>query len=537
MDLDAKADHPSTADSTDVASRAATPDHVIRFGIATDGPILAWQGRAIEALAGVAGVAITRWDRLAPADGADVIGTGSGARRIVAVPACLIGLPSGSDVAGGVDILLDLTAVGVPATHAESSETWRFGYGPTDSRDVAATALFEYVTTPTQARVTLVAEPSGVVLREGHLTCRREERLERVLLDTADWPASLAVGRTRGRGMHPAATTPASVSRDRAKTIPSPVLRIAAIGRRGLRIRTALTRHDDWNVGIIRAPITDVVARGGDLPIDWFPLRPGRFAADPFGVERDGLLHVFFEDYDQREGRGVIAHVAIGSDGQRSDPGVVLDTGVHASYPFLVEDEGITYMLPELSAANELVLYAATSFPNGWERAAILLSGVRAVDATVVEHQGRWWMFATIADRGAGHNLFLWHAPRLTGPWTAHAANPVKTDARSARPGGTPFVVDGILYRPSQDCSRTYGGAVVVSRVDVLTPDAFSETPVHWIRPRPDSPHRDGLHTLSAAGAQTLIDSKTLHLVPGVLQRQVGGRIPFIGRFARPGRP
>ena len=39
------------------------------------------------------------------------------------------------------------------------------------------------------------------------------------------------------------------------------------------------------------------------------------------------------------------------------------------------------------------------------------------------------------------------------------------------------------LYRPTQDCSRHYGGAVVIQRIDVLTTEWFHETPVARIEP------------------------------------------------------
>ena len=89
----------------------------------------------------------------------------------------------------------------------------------------------------------------------------------------------------------------------------------------------------------------------------------------------------------------------------------------------------------------------------------------RSLDPTIVEWAGRWWMFGTRRDRDPNAELWLWHAPSPLGPWTVHAANPVKIDVRSSRPAGTPFVLDGVLYRPAQDCSRGYGGAVVVNRV------------------------------------------------------------------------
>jgi hypothetical protein len=107
----------------------------------------------------------------------------------------------------------------------------------------------------------------------------------------------------------------------------------------------------------------------------------------------------------------------------------------------------------------------------------------------------------------------------------AHRLDPVKIDARSARPGGTPFVVDGILYRPAQDSSRRYGGRLAVNRVETLTPDRFVEQVAATINP--SSRYPDGLHTLSAVGQRTLIDGNARHFIPdalGTLVRQRFGR-------------
>ncbi len=106
------------------------------------------------------------------------------------------------------------------------------------------------------------------------------------------------------------------------------------------------------------------------------------------------------------------------------------------------------------------------------------------------------------------HELHVWHAPTPLGPWLPHVQNPVKTDCRAARPAGTPFTSGGLLYRPAQDSSRTYGGAVVLNRVVVLTPDRFREVPVRTIGPLTAGPYRAGLHTVSAVGGRTLIDAK-----------------------------
>jgi len=75
----------------------------------------------------------------------------------------------------------------------------------------------------------------------------------------------------------------------------------------------------------------------------------------------------------------------------------------------------------------------------------------------------------------------------------------VKTDIRSARPGGTPFEYEGQLYRPAQDCSKTGGGKIVLNRVGRLTPTEFSRRTCCHRCTYADTPYQDGLHTLSAA--------------------------------------
>jgi hypothetical protein len=514
---------------------------VLRVAVATDVPIVHWQARCIEALADVPGVALACWMQVAPREtpaigGRGVGETGAAAIAVVPTPAALRELdpeggvdPASADEAASsrVDVLLDLSAAGVASPVARATEVWRFRYGEARSIDPVRTLLLDYIRHPGRSRVFLMAEPGGRIVREGWLSWWRGEQLDRILLDPVSWPASAALDRLDPKpGGAP--TTQAEAPQPRSKPgsgVPRSLLEVAAIARRGLSVASTFTRHDDWHVGIIDAPIDAVVASAADLPITWLAGQPGRFAADPFGLERDGVLHVFFEDYDQQLARGTISHLEIAADGTPAEPEPVLDPGVHTSYPFLVEDQGSVFLLPETAAAAQLVLYEAVDFPRRWRPAATLLVDIPAVDASVVEFEGAWWMFATRLDRGANHNLFIWHAPRLTGPWTPHARNPVKTDARSARPGGTPFVSGGKLYRPSQDDSHGYGGRVVVNEVEVLTPGAFVELPVRWIEPPHGSPYRDGLHTLSGAGTRTLVDGNARHFVRETFRRDVTARL------------
>jgi hypothetical protein len=99
----------------------------------------------------------------------------------------------------------------------------------------------------------------------------------------------------------------------------------------------------------------------------------------------------------------------------------------------------------------------------------------------------------------------------LTGPWTAHAANPVMSGFDVSRPGGTAFVHDAALHLPVQDCRATYGVAVNLLRIETLTPDAFLAAAVKRFEPAGLlAGFGDGFHTLSGHGDVTFIDVKSI---------------------------
>jgi hypothetical protein len=141
-------------------------------------------------------------------------------------------------------------------------------------------------------------------------------------------------------------------------------------------------------------------------------------------------------------------------------------------------------------------------------RETVILRGRNFIDPTICEFAGHWWLWCTISDSCSDGcaNLHLFHAETPLGPWQAHPSTPVVSDVRSARPGGRPFIVDGVLYRPAQDCSREYGGALTINRVDVLNTREYRETPVRHISPDRAYPH--GLHHLEINHGKVVIDGK-----------------------------
>lgn len=276
---------------------------------------------------------------------------------------------------------------------------------------------------------------------------------------------------------------------------------------RGEFVRTF--RHDHWNIGIADVPIRAFLEREARPDIRWLPPPPrGKYHSDPFGLTRDGITAIFFEEYDFRSNKGVISCVREEAKHLFSRPTVVINLPFHASYPFLIEHAGSVYCVPETGDGREIALYRAKDFPLQWKKEVTLVEGVRALDSSIFEWDGMFWLFCTDEDDGPFSKLRVWFAPKLHGPWKAHPGNPVVTDVQSARPAGTPFEVGGELYRPGQDCSRTYGGAITVSRVARLSTTDYREERAATVGPLRAGPYSKGMHTLSSFGGRTLIDAK-----------------------------
>jgi hypothetical protein len=251
---------------------------------------------------------------------------------------------------------------------------------------------------------------------------------------------------------------------------------------------------------------------GGDIAgIQAVAPPPGRFWADPFIVAEGSRRYVFFEDYRDDLRR---AHIAVAplDDDLRLGPAVVaLERPYHLSYPFVFRHEGAWFMIPETSENRTVEVYRCEAFPDRWRFSHVLMHGVRAVDATLLYHGERWWLFANVAElEGSSTHDELsafWATDPLSTTWQPHPMNPLVADVRRARPAG-PFIWrDGRLIRPSQDCSGEYGRAVCLNEVTALTETTYQEHPIGRYAATWD-PRVVAIHTLSEHDGVVCLDGK-----------------------------
>jgi hypothetical protein len=238
----------------------------------------------------------------------------------------------------------------------------------------------------------------------------------------------------------------------------------------------------------------------------------GQNYADPFLFERDGRQYIFFEECAD-DGPGAICCTELNADGTLGEIQRVLTRSYHVSYPFVFEWNGDTYLLPETEDNRTVEVYGAIDFPQRWELAGVLLRNVTAVDPTILEHNGRLWLFAAgLGGPGTeSSELSLFFSDSLFGEWRPHAKNPIVRDVRRARPAGSLFIQRDLLIRPSQDCSRRYGFAVSFNKVEVLSETDYREVPITTILPN-WMPRVCATHTFNQHGSLRVLDG--LRLVP-----------------------
>jgi hypothetical protein len=478
-----------------------------------DGEARRWHARLAEHLAGLPGVRL--WVSVVPGR------RDRGADLLYRLESLLYGVPAGHpaervDAAAfagrpvdgrPVDLVVDLTG----AQGAREVPVLRLRCNGTSADDGALASVLsrespvltlDLVTDGAERQVAhcpvAVPEPHVAVRAVGPVLGRAVQMVRSAAAEV------VATGDARSVAAH-VADLPAPVAGRR--TSPARFATAALAGRIANRIRRHLVGAPNWFVGWRRldGPLVGVPQLGG-APFVRVPDDGARFFADPFPIHRDGRDYLFVEEFPYATERGVISVLEILPDGSTTPPRVVLETDTHLSYPFLLEHGDDVYMIPESSRSGRVELWRAAAFPHGWELAAVLIDGVDLADATVVRHDGRWYLFA--APRGEWTSnwdaLAVWSAEDLFGPWEPLPTNPVLVDVRAARPAGAVVRAGGRLVRPVQDCTGSYGAALGWAAIDRLDPGGFAQTVQRHDMPPPPL---TGLHTYNRSDRIEAVDA------------------------------
>ncbi|MHC2781999.1 hypothetical protein ACVMBZ_001206 [Bradyrhizobium liaoningense] len=406
-------------------------------------------------------------------------------------------VPEGAQACGAADIIVDFTG-------AARDPDWsaRLYLRPLFNGAAGENAALAAILAGDLPVIGIVNEVDGSVLDRGHpsgeIAAGLSGALETVMARTLTMVAAVLSGRPR---IVPQLARPAGdglrrepvgyVARGLAASIAKEIYRLCCYAPHwhiGWRVNDG---GGVWQTGDLSGPSWNVLGDPGN-----------HFYADPFPISWQGRTFVFFEDLDHRVGKGIISAIEFSDAGPVGEVMPVLEEPWHLSYPFLIEDDGELWMIPESSTRGDVALYKCVRFPDKWERYATLLSGLELADATITRHNrpalSIWrlarrlgWLFGFAGDLLRRPPLGALVAPRqqsgLDRPrkhaaggefrhpqWQIVATGPglCRRIRRGARPGGGGRpVADGVQAdRPPLSEARTAMARQEVAYLEPLRP-------------------------------------------------------------------
>lgn len=276
--------------------------------------------------------------------------------------------------------------------------------------------------------------------------------------------------------------------------------------------------YHTWNIGFIEQSIESVLtSKESMFPVHWVKHNyKNRFFADPFLLSADDKhFKVLVEDFPYYHKKGMISLLTIDRKTYNLlERKVILKQPFHMSYPFIMRDNhgNVKWVAPEASMSGKLYRYTINPNNHSLENQEVLVSEP-LLDSTIVEYNGRYWLFCTQTGTDSNKKLYIYHSLNPEGPWTEHYNNPVVNDASMARPAGYVINVDGDLYRVIQKCDKHYGETINISKIDILTENEFKEHFVKTIKAQHDE-YSYSFHTINGLDNICVVDGVRIDFQP-----------------------
>jgi hypothetical protein len=258
-----------------------------------------------------------------------------------------------------------------------------------------------------------------------------------------------------------------------------------------------------WTIGFSHVKIQDIIRlKSFDPDIFWSPIEPyERFFADPFFLSKsNGQYYIMAEELDIKKNYGKISLLTFNDSFRKIEEKILLDTKCHLSYPFIFLENNKTYVFPEAAKSGGLPCYEYDKV----EKKLIFLQNViedPVIDPTVLKYNNKYWIFGTLPGKNACGNLLIFFSDNILGPYKQHPKNPLTNSQNGSRPAGNFINVDGILYRPSQNCGNRYGESITIHKLNVLNENEYKEEFYMQLTINKKNSLNRGIHTIHTINA------------------------------------
>lgn len=199
--------------------------------------------------------------------------------------------------------------------------------------------------------------------------------------------------------------------------------------------------------------------------------------ADPFLFKKGDTLFLFYEHLHKWYGTGRICMRSTKDLIYWTEEVDVLVEPFHLSFPFVFEDNGKIYMLPETGGDKSIRLYEAENDTlTRWKLVKKLKEDSEPwYDSVIYRKDDKFYLF-TGHDDNIEQVQHLFVADNLTGPYTEHPKSPIARGRDCGRNAGSIIKQDGNIYRPVQVCLNYYGEQTSIMKIEQLTPTEYKET-------------------------------------------------------------
>jgi hypothetical protein len=258
-----------------------------------------------------------------------------------------------------------------------------------------------------------------------------------------------------------------------------------------------------WIIGIFRGDINKIIrSKVFDPDIKWLSTRSyNTFFADPFILGlKDDNLEILLEEFNFKTDHGKISLLKLDKSFKQVNRKVLLDTGSHLSYPFIFKDSNKTYIFPEAGKSGKFSCYEYDPINQSIKFVRDILD-IPLLDATILKRDGKFWVIGSLGDNIKGYSLYIYFSNNLFGPYKAHPGNPVKSRLDGVRSAGSFIEVDGIIYRPAQNCANVYGESITIFKITELSEINFNEEFHMNIRINDSNSSNYGMHTIHTINA------------------------------------
>lgn len=226
--------------------------------------------------------------------------------------------------------------------------------------------------------------------------------------------------------------------------------------------------------------------------------------ADPFLFEKNNRIYLFVEMFDNMTEKGLIGcSEFIG--GKFTQPQVVLEEKFHLSYPYVFEENGVVYMMPETRGDECIQFYRAVKFPTEWVKDRVIVKIKDAVD-TVID--GEDIITSVITSPGEMKTQLEIYDIKTGKP---SFKNPVKPTDQITRGAGRIISHNGMRLRPAQNCTNaSYGSGLIFYEIN-KSENSYSEKKYSELFPFQIASGNDtvlGVHTYARTENIEIVDVK-----------------------------